>query len=283
MAWQLLPGAASNRMYYRFKSSDRAIVCVDSTAEPKTMRAWIDMQSLLKKHGIAVPEIYQEDNDNHCYWICDLGSKHYLDNISKVDPNDIIALLRQLASLPMPQSLDNDYVDKCVTTFKRHIVNVLPESEIQQFNKLDFSWLDQAFTQSTPGFCHTDFHSGNIMLFENKLTLIDFQDACCRPLAYDWASWLYDFYHDFEESTRQDILNKYTPVGYADNKQWQNDIYLSGLLRSLRVWGRFVELSHTPGKTHYKKYIKTVKARVVYFSEKHPNAAQFNQWVKGLV
>lgn len=277
--WQMMQGAASNRIYYRFESAGQKIVCVDASHDPAAMSVWLQVHSLLKQYQIAVPETLHVDSKHHCYWINDLGHTHYRDNLNKTPIEAVTSLLTKLQQIPITQPLDQTYVEKCLHTFFTFVVKGLSIKHQDDYQNMNLHWLDEAYKRCPTGFCHTDFHSENIMLYESKLVLIDFQDACCRPLAYDWASWIYDFYHDFDESVRNSILSQHTPPAYQSNQQWQDDVYLCGLLRSLRVWGRFTQLSTVPGKTQYKQYIEIVKKRALYFTKKLKKAGDLKNWI----
>ena len=49
--------------------------------------------------------------------------------------------------------------------------------------------------------CHRDYHSRNLMLHQQRLYLIDYQDARLGPDTYDLASLLRDSYVDLSDST----------------------------------------------------------------------------------
>ena len=56
--------------------------------------------------------------------------------------------------------------------------------------------------------CHRDYHSRNLMVHEDRLYIIDFQDARMGPDTYDLVSLLRDSYVDLPEQTveRADCL-----------------------------------------------------------------------------
>ena len=49
--------------------------------------------------------------------------------------------------------------------------------------------------------CHRDYHSRNLMLHDDRLYIIDFQDARMGPDTYDLVSLLRDSYVDLPEQT----------------------------------------------------------------------------------
>ena len=56
---------------------------------------------------------------------------------------------------------------------------------------------------------HRDFHSRNILLFQNQTFFIDYQDAFMAPAEYDLASFLWDPYRKKTKNTRKELLLHY--------------------------------------------------------------------------
>ena len=58
-------------------------------------------------------------------------------------------------------------------------------------------------------FAHRDFHSRNLMVDDERLGVIDFQDALMGPVTYDLASLLRDSYIALDESLVDRLLAYY--------------------------------------------------------------------------
>ena len=54
--------------------------------------------------------------------------------------------------------------------------------------------------------CHRDYHSRNLMLHDDRLYIIDFQDARMGPDTYDLVSLLRDSYVDLPEQTVDELI-----------------------------------------------------------------------------
>ena len=54
--------------------------------------------------------------------------------------------------------------------------------------------------------CHRDYHSRNLMLHDEQLYIIDFQDARMGPDTYDLVSLLRDSYVDLPEQTVDELI-----------------------------------------------------------------------------
>jgi len=135
---------------------------------------------------------------------------------------------------------------------------------------------------------HRDFHSRNIMcLPDDRLGLIDFQDAVVGPVTYDPVSLLKDCYIQWPrpdqlrwlESHRQALLS--TGVAVPDERAFIRDFDLVGLQRHLRVLGVFARLCLRDAKPAYLNDLPLVldytrEALALYHSE--PPIGDFSQW-----
>src|SRR5262249_50070183 len=54
--------------------------------------------------------------------------------------------------------------------------------------------------------CHRDYHSRNLMLFEGRVYMIDFQDARMGPDTYDMVSLLRDSYVDLNDIALNELI-----------------------------------------------------------------------------
>ncbi len=61
-------------------------------------------------------------------------------------------------------------------------------------------------------FCHRDYHTRNLLVHEERLRLIDFQDARLGPVEYDLASLFFDAYVPIAEADRTQLLSLYKRV-----------------------------------------------------------------------
>ena len=54
--------------------------------------------------------------------------------------------------------------------------------------------------------CHRDYHSRNLMLRDDQLFIIDFQDARMGPDTYDLVSLLRDSYVDIADAQLEELI-----------------------------------------------------------------------------
>jgi hypothetical protein len=89
--------------------------------------------------------------------------------------------------------------------------------------------------------CHRDYHSRNLMLHENRLVIIDFQDARMGPDTYDLVSLLRDSYVDLDEAAVDELIAYFLALrgtpGLARGYRTRFD--LMALQRNLKALGTF--------------------------------------------
>ena len=295
-AWQKIDAEASTRSYYRCVVGHQRIICVDSKSTPSAMKQWLKLCHVLDKHDVPVPQVLAIDDENHCYWITDHGTTHYHDCFEKISTEIIPHLLKKLRTVKINDRLghvsvdqaSDSYISKSLLYFKEFVVDMIAkerhgaDSDAQKaFSDINLDWLQLAYRNAAKGFSHADFHSMNIIIDDNRPVLIDFQDACVKPLAYDTASWLYDFYIELPEQYRQQQFVNMVPIDYPGTpKDWEQEIYACGLLRSMRVWGLFYKLVHQNNLQKYSKYLPVAKQRASFFMSKLTHAKQLSEWTE---
>src|SRR5205823_14703577 len=93
-------------------------------------------------------------------------------------------------------------------------------------------------------FTHRDYHSRNLMLLEDRLRVIDFQDALLGPASYDLASLLRDSYLSLPEELIEELVVPYLEVrakaGVSlDRVQFMRLFEMTRIQRNLKAAGRF--------------------------------------------
>ena len=105
-------------------------------------------------------------------------------------------------------------------------------------------------------FVHRDFHVSNLMLYQDKLGVIDSQDALIGNKAYDLASLIDDVRLKTSISFKNQVYKMYINKQKILNKdKFKNDFEILSILRNLKIIGIFTRLSKRDGK---KKYLKLI-------------------------
>ena len=98
-------------------------------------------------------------------------------------------------------------------------------------------------------FVHRDFHVSNLMLHNDKLGVIDSQDALIGNKAYDLASLIDDVRFKTSRSFKNHVYKMYINKQKILNKnKFKNDFEILSILRNLKIIGIFTRLSKRDGK-----------------------------------
>ena len=105
-------------------------------------------------------------------------------------------------------------------------------------------------------FVHRDFHVSNLMLVNNRIGLIDSQDALIGNRAYDLVSLIDDVRFKTSNSFKEKIFNFYIKKQKKlDIKKFKNDFEILSVLRNLKIIGIFTRLALRDRKKNYLKLI----------------------------
>jgi len=110
-------------------------------------------------------------------------------------------------------------------------------------------------------FTHRDYHSRNIMIHNDKLKVIDFQDARMGPCQYDLVSLLKDSYIVIEESVRKELLEYYIECMQGYGREIKRDSFYKifdwmSVQRNLKAIGTFAYQSKILGNDRYLQYVE---------------------------
>ena len=148
--------------------------------------------------------------------------------------------------------------------FQKHLFQSYPNlSKVIDKSSLDkdINNLSQHLSKHSTYFTHRDFHSKNLMIKENELIVIDFQDARLGSAAYDLVSLCFDAYVPMPSEERLSLLDQClqaiaknssaTKVVKEIEQSWKNVL----LQRQLKALGSFCFLSKEKQDPFYKNSI----------------------------
>ncbi|MCY4440113.1 MAG: phosphotransferase [Deltaproteobacteria bacterium] len=117
---------------------------------------------------------------------------------------------------------------------------------------------------------HRDYHSWNLMVHDDAVAVIDFQDALLAPAQYDLASLLND--RETDQVVKQAVEDQLVTYYLEGLRKWgeprpardefRETYLLSALQRDFKVVGRFRYLELVKGKPGYKRYIPPTLKRI---------------------
>ena len=271
-----LPGAGSNRKYFRLKGKESLIGVYGTSTEEN--RAFIYMARHFSQKGLPVPRILAEATDQSAYLQDDLGDISLFQlikqgresgNFSDEETNILKQTIRLLPQIQFEGSKEMDF-SYCypLATFNRRSVLwdlnyfkycFLKATGLEfQENLLedDFERMADTLLQIEPQvFMYRDFQSRNVMIREGKPYFIDFQGGRKGPFYYDVASFLWQAKANYPDSLRQELLNEYLdalrPYHTIDKEQFLTTLRHFVLFRTLQVLGAYGFRGYFEKKAHF--------------------------------
>lgn len=112
--------------------------------------------------------------------------------------------------------------------------------------------------------CHRDYHSRNLMLHQDQLYVIDFQDARLGPETYDLVSLLRDSYWDVSENQVNELITYFLSLQQSSTQktvpqnisvEFRRKFDLMALQRNLKALGTFGFQKTVRGNSSYVQHI----------------------------
>lgn len=275
-----LAGQASTREYFRitFDNGQTAVLMkipagaasvseeISKSDQAITELPFINVQKYLESLALPVPHILAYSQSDSLLLLQDLGDESLEQVIRGASKEALTSSYQQAISLLVEmQTKTTTQLDARCVAFSRmydenllngefdHFVEYGIEDRFQKkMNQADRKKFDemarsitQQLTQTPQGFVHRDFQSRNLIRHDNKLWMIDFQDALMGPMIYDLAALLRDSYVSLDWSTidklQKDYLEKIGKNHPYKNreKELKKDFDLQTIQRKLKDAGRF--------------------------------------------
>jgi aminoglycoside/choline kinase family phosphotransferase len=298
---QPLAGDAGFRRYFRV-AGQPSLIAVDSPPEKEKNQAYIAVSMAFQRHGIVTPKIFAVDFANGFFLLEDFGTRLLQPALSNANPPEAVAehysqaeaILMDIQRV-VPESrvfplYDRDELQAEMDLFGEWFVAellgiTLDENEQQMLQQLCDDLIDSA-TEQPQVVVHKDFHSRNLMLLENnRLGVIDFQDALIGPITYDLVSLLKDCYlHLPTDQVEQRALDfkQSLEVNKQLEKMADKDFLRSfdkmGLQRHIKVLGIFARLCLRDGKSAYLNDLPLVIRYTLEAAQRYPETQAFYSW-----
>mgnify|MGYP005631305903 FL=1 len=230
-----LKGDASDRSYFRVnyslrhKNKSSLIVMQLKKPIPSKEPDFNRMQKFLTNLDMPVPTILHYDAKRGLIFLEDGGNTHLEDTARKSPDNIIFWYQKAIELIVVMQTrvtkgmqpycpaytLQFD-VEKLMWEMDfmiKHYVKGFLNRKLNQNEELNLRTallaLCEPLAEEERVFVHRDFHSRNLMISEQELLLLDFQDARMGPRQYDLVSLLKDSYVVLKEKTRNELLVYY--------------------------------------------------------------------------
>ena len=183
----------------------RGRILCDYGCPSKRIYSFLHVHQLLKNAGIHVPHCFHQNLDHGFLMLADFGDRLLLHQLRQDYTHTpyyaALEVLLQLQTIHDPRlpCFNHAHILQELSLFsewflQRYLQLSLTPAERQLLQDTQL-YLAQALTQQPQVFIHRDYHSRNLMpLSDQRLGVIDFQNAMIGPIGYDIVSLLKDCY-----------------------------------------------------------------------------------------
>jgi N-acetylmuramate 1-kinase len=305
-----LAGDASSRRYYRAaieaRGAPKSVVVMELPAgsslplsseelavfkqSPKEL-PFLNIHRFLSGIGVRVPKLYGHWSNEGILLLEDLGDTALWDRVQGLTETEVLTwyekAIDELLTLQIRGTNARD--EACIAFQQRfdfrlymwefdHFLTYglekrpgtrITAAAIEELREI-FREIAHRLDRYPSCLNHRDYHSWNLMIHDNAVAVIDFQDALLAPPQYDLASLLNDRVTDsvirphMEERLVSYYLRQRAGIEKRgiDIDDFREIYLLSAIQRDLKVVGRFYYLDLVKGKPGYKKFIPPTVRRL---------------------
>ncbi|CAM3921829.1 phosphotransferase [Vreelandella rituensis] len=263
-------GDASFRGYFRLtlpEGENRMLM--DAPPEQEDSQTFIAIAERWRAAGLAVPIIYAHDLTQGFIELQDLGETPLQNAFKAAEHPDTLA--RHSQALAVIAALQNRADPSALPAYDAALLgrelDLFPDWCLNAWLGIDTpdSWpavrkalIETALSQPVVS-VHRDFDAMNLMLFEERLYMIDFQDAVAGPISYDLISLLRGRYCRFSPETFSALVGEFYHQARRDGRlaadinlaTFEHQTQAMAAQRSLKVLGIFCRLTLRDHKTGY--------------------------------
>ena len=275
-----LPGAGSNREYYRLRAADGSSVvgCIGTSRDEN--HAFVYLAGHFTKRQLPVPKVLAVSDDELRYLQTDLGTVSLFDAIrggreaggryTLAEQELLKRTIRQLPNIqirgargldfsncyPQPE-FDMDSVLFDLNYFKYCFLKATELDFHELKLEADFRLMAKDLTaEKQEAFLYRDFQARNVMLMQDGVYFIDFQGGRKGPYYYDLASFLWQASAKYSHKLRRELvfeyynaLKQYTEVPSSHHFVARLSLFV--LFRTLQVLGAYGFRGNFERKQHF--------------------------------
>jgi aminoglycoside/choline kinase family phosphotransferase len=259
-----LTGDASDRRYFRVMLPDSPSLVLSLYSAPFAFDklSFVNVARLLEHMPVPIPAVLGHAEDLGVLALQDLGDVTLQAHLGAATPAEHAALYRQAVALiatlqrrgaelesadflPYAIAFDVEKLTWELDFFIKHFIEayrgVVIAPAAREELLTEFAVLVEELAAEPRVLCHRDYHSRNLMLHEDRLYIIDFQDARMGPDTYDLVSLLRDSYVDLPEETVEELIAYFLAIkGEAGNeREFRHRFDTMALQRNLKALGTF--------------------------------------------
>lgn len=258
-----LTGDASDRRYFRvlFESAPSIVLALHAGPIQFASMPFANVSELLQRMRLPAPAVLGHSDALGIIALQDLGDVTLQAHVGTASVTDhaaryreAVALIHRLqvrgaefsapAYVPYTVAFDVEKLTWELNFFVKHFLTgyrgvTLTDAESAVLNE-EWASLAGELSAEPRVVCHRDYHSRNLMLHQQQLYIIDFQDARLGPDTYDLASLLRDSYVDITDRERDDLVAYFTALNQVeDPAEFRRRFDVMSLQRNLKALGTF--------------------------------------------
>ena len=277
-----LSGDASSRSYYRVKTDLQSyVVCLDRPFVDENY-PFLEVHKFLTQAKINVPLVYDFDLEKGYLLEEDLGDHTLLSSSIDFTITKELEVYKKCVDLLMKfqcasfeknsysfQKLrfDSQKLYSEVNFTIDHFFHFLLDKKFKKWQgkiehvREELKRVSDTIAQKKMVFTHRDYHSRNIMVKNDELFIIDFQDARLGLPQYDLVSLLDDCYYELNSVNKENIKKYYFAQLSRivdDQNSYCDFSYFYDLMCVQRVFkalGTFALIFNSKSDERYLKYI----------------------------
>ncbi len=275
---------ASFRRYFRidgqWHGKPQTFILMDAPPDKENSQPFVAIAQLMTQAGLLAPQVLAWDQGLGFMLLDDLGQHTMMQVLDTAASEGRQALFEQAvdALVVWQQASRPGVLPPYDEALLRRELQLFPDWYVAQHKQVVLDSAQQQSLQTVfdrlvahnlaapQVFVHRDFMPRNLMVpndpAEQRLGVLDFQDAVFGPITYDIASLMRDAFASWEEDFCLDITVRYwqqaRAAGLLDFEDWATDfgafyraVEWMGLQRHLKVAGIFARLTLRDGKPKY--------------------------------
>ena len=273
MKFKKIKGDASDREFFRSRNS---ILIFSKKNKFKNLLVYDSINKILNNHKILSPKLLKNNYKKNSIEITDLGKISVKNILNKKNQYnfykkivDILIKFKKIKNTKIKNFNGKYYsmkkynyrdlyeeADLFNTWYAPHYDKKLTKPNKRKMIRKIIKNLISKIKLSNNIFVHRDFHVSNMMYKNNKIYLIDSQDAVIGNPAYDLASLIDDVRYKSSYLLKEKVYSYFLQKNKKiEEKSFRNDFLILSVLRNLKILGIFTRLAKRDKKKNYLKLI----------------------------
>jgi len=293
---------SSQRTFFRipYKNKSSILMLVPRGID-ESIESFYTKAKIFKKANVNVPDIYFKNEVLGLLIVKDFGDDVLQFYLNKQNSNKLIKLaieqIHKIEVIELDKSIFLDFekiTENNLNLFKRFFLDEflnVPELQILREEIDEFYSIIISELKNHPQvISHYDFESRNLMsLSEEKVGVIDFQDALIGPLGIDLASLFKDLYFEWTDEEISNWLDFYVENSQIaksaslKSKDVKRMVDFASLQRQTRILGKLSQVFLNLNRSERLKDFKTILNYLMNTSSEYNETKRYSDFFKNLI